>query len=339
MLIFLLIGGVAVDRRRGCVMVASDVASGVVLIVAALAAAQRLEVWHVYVASMAFGFLQAFFFPAYNAVVPDLTPAEALPSANSLTSLSQQLSGIVGPAIGAWVVAVYGTPAPFSQRPVVLRSRCLRACRCCARPSRLTLPAGAAVGATCAWDWLVAQALAVDYDHLLRLHQHHHLRPAGRGATVPGGPHPARQRGTWAFYIQPARRARCWARSGWAGASAAPARPAGLYINGAQRPGHLASGWPADPGSGNGLFVVGLCASVFGLVWTNTLQELVPRASLGRVTSIDALGSFVLLPIGFGLAGWATDRLEPPWVFILSGAITAGLALAACLHPAIRNLE
>src|SRR5260221_3652368 len=106
-------GGVAVDRvPRLRVMVASAVASGVVvLIVAALAAAKRLEVWHVYVASMAFGFLQAFFFPAFNAVAPDLTPAEALPSANSLTSLSQQLSGIVGPAIGAWVVAVYGTPA------------------------------------------------------------------------------------------------------------------------------------------------------------------------------------------------------------------------------------
>jgi MFS family permease len=88
-----------------------------------------------------------------------------------------------------------------------------------------------------------------------------------------------------------------------------------------------------------GIFIVGLCASVFGLVWTNTMQEMVPRASLGRVTSIDALGSFVLLPIGFGLAGWATDRVGPPWVFILSGAITAVLALAACLHPTIRNLD
>ena len=57
------------------------------------------------------------------------------------------------------------------------------------------------------------------------------------------------------------------------------------------------------------------------------------------MASIDALGSFVLLPIGFGLAGWATDRFGPPWVFILSGAITAALALAACLHPAIRNLD
>ncbi len=96
---------------------------------------------------------------------------------------------------------------------------------------------------------------------------------------------------------------------------------------------------PLTPVAAAGIFIVGLCASVFGLVWTNTLQEMVPRASLGRVTSIDALGSFVLLPIGFGLAGWATDRLGPPWVFILSGAITAGLALAACLHPAIRNLD
>ncbi len=116
MLIFLLIGGVAVDRLpRLRVMAASDLASGtVVLVVAVLAATQRLAIWHVYAASMIFGFLQAFFFPAYNAVVPDLAPAEALPSANSLTSLSQQLSGIVGPAIGAWLVAARGTAAAFA---------------------------------------------------------------------------------------------------------------------------------------------------------------------------------------------------------------------------------
>ena len=56
-------------------------------------------------------------------------------------------------------------------------------------------------------------------------------------------------------------------------------------------------------------------------------------------SGIDALGSFVLLPLGFGLAGWATDRWGPPWVFILSGAITTVLTLIAYLHPAIRNLD
>jgi len=102
----------------------------------------------------------------------------------------------------------------------------------------------------------------------------------------------------------------------------------------------LATGlWPVVAVAAAGIFIIGLCATVFGLLWTNTLQELVPRDKLGRVTSIDALGSFVLLPLGFGLAGWATDRLGPPMVFILGGAITAVLALAALFHPTIRHLD
>ena len=40
----------------------------------------------------------------------------------------------------------------------------------------------------------------------------------------------------------------------------------------------------------------GAALEVGGLTWTNILQELVPEEKLGRVSSIDTLGSFVLLP-------------------------------------------
>jgi len=57
------------------------------------------------------------------------------------------------------------------------------------------------------------------------------------------------------------------------------------------------------------------------------------------VYSIDALGSFVLLPIGFSLSGWATDRFGAPTVFLVGGLATMGLALLGLLHPAIRKLN
>ncbi|MBI1800244.1 MAG: MFS transporter [Chloroflexi bacterium] len=57
------------------------------------------------------------------------------------------------------------------------------------------------------------------------------------------------------------------------------------------------------------------------------------------LASIDSFGSFVLLPIGFGLAGWATETLGASLVFVLGGAITAALALLALAHPAIRGLD
>jgi MFS family permease len=75
------------------------------------------------------------------------------------------------------------------------------------------------------------------------------------------------------------------------------------------------------------------------LVWTNSLQSMVPNEQLGRVVSIDALGSFGLLPIGLVLAGWATERFGPPAVFVMGGLVTAAVALAALAHPAIRQLD
>jgi hypothetical protein len=86
-------------------------------------------------------------------------------------------------------------------------------------------------------------------------------------------------------------------------------------------------------------FIMSGAVNVFNLIWTNTLQEMVPHEKLGRVSSIDMLGSFVLLPVGYGIAGWAIDILGAPTVFIIGGVITAILPALALLHPAIRNLD
>jgi hypothetical protein len=57
------------------------------------------------------------------------------------------------------------------------------------------------------------------------------------------------------------------------------------------------------------------------------------------VTSIDQLGSLALLPIGFGIAGWATDLVGAPMVFIGGGIVTIALATIALTHPTIRHLD
>ena len=75
------------------------------------------------------------------------------------------------------------------------------------------------------------------------------------------------------------------------------------------------------------------------LAWTSALQELVPREKLGRVAGVDTVGSLALLPIGLGLAGWATEAWGPAAVFVIGGGITAVLSLIAMRHPAIRNLD
>ncbi|MDP9312344.1 MAG: MFS transporter, partial [Chloroflexota bacterium] len=83
----------------------------------------------------------------------------------------------------------------------------------------------------------------------------------------------------------------------------------------------------------------GAALEVQSLIWTNMLQEIVPRERLGRVMSIDQLGSFVLLPIGFAITGWLVSLLGPASVFMIGGGITACLALLALAHSTVRRFD
>ncbi|HKI52595.1 MAG TPA: MFS transporter, partial [Anaerolineales bacterium] len=80
LLVFLLIGGVIVDRfLRIRVMFASDIVSGLVItFIAVFSWLDLLQIWHIYIASMIFGFVEAFFFPAYRAIIPQITTPEML---------------------------------------------------------------------------------------------------------------------------------------------------------------------------------------------------------------------------------------------------------------------
>ena len=85
--------------------------------------------------------------------------------------------------------------------------------------------------------------------------------------------------------------------------------------------------------------VNGVALQFGALAWTHLLQEKIPNEQLGRVSSIDAMGSMSLMPVGMALAGWATATLGPALVFIAGGALTALVGMIAILHPAIRELD
>src|SRR3954464_9113 len=88
--LFSLVSGVVIDRLpRLNVMLVSDVLrGGLALMLSALALSNRMEIWHVFLASLLFGLFDAFFQPAYMALLPELVPAADLTSANALTSIS-----------------------------------------------------------------------------------------------------------------------------------------------------------------------------------------------------------------------------------------------------------
>ncbi len=346
MLIFSLIGGVAVDRfPRLKVMVASDVLRGLaVLGVAALAFAGRLEIWHVFAASVLFGLVDAFFQPAYVAVLPEIAPRELLPSANSLTNLSSQFANIAGPALGAALVGLGGTPTAFALDGLsfFISAACLLPLLKLPLPVRAgmqglnlgqELKVGVRAVLASPWLWVtiaiaalsnvtISGPMSVSLPFLVSDNLHRDVGTLGLiysvssigsvlGAVWLGRSTRLRRRGALAYGA--------WVVTGLMVMVFGLPVPVEVIL--------LAS------------LVNGAALSTFGLVWTNTLQEMVPGDLLGRVASIDNLGSFVLLPVGYGVAGLLTDKVGAPLVFAVGGVATALLAVLGLLHPAIRKLD
>jgi MFS family permease len=86
-------------------------------------------------------------------------------------------------------------------------------------------------------------------------------------------------------------------------------------------------------------FLVGFGINVMQIIWVTLLYELVPGDKLGRVSSVDLLGSLGLLPIGYVLAGWLGDRLGPSTVFLLAGMVMIVLNTIPLFLRDIRELE
>jgi len=358
MLLFLLIGGVVVDRLpRLRVMFLSDLLSGLVItFVAVFSSLDLLQIWHIYIASMIFGFVEAFFFPAYQAAVPQITPHEMLTSANSLNGLSQRVTGIVGPALGAALVAAGGTSLTFGLDALsffisalcvffMFRSnlqrvqsppdagRTERSLRDMLKQGFTDLQDGFKLVVRIPWIWITilifgfiniteASPRAVAMPFLIK-------EDLGADVELLGLFGSAASLGFVVGMIWLGQYARL-PRRGLLGYLSVIVTGAALLPFAFKLP---------VPILAASMFIGGLSTSVFSLIWTHTLQEMVPGELLGRVYSIDALGSFVLLPIGFSIAGWATELVGAPTVFLVGGLGTITLAALGIFHPAIRNLN
>ena len=347
LLIFVLLGGVMVDRvDRVRLMLASDLVRGVAVgLAAVLGLTGHLELWHVYVLSILFGLVDAFFQPAYVALVPQVTPAELRPSANSLTSLSGQVTGILGPALAAAVVALGSTSLAFVLDTVsfVLSAACLvplvgmvfsrgPVTKASGNVWK-ELREGLAVVVHSPWLWVtiaiaslanitLSGPMGVALPFLVKEFLHSDVGVLGLltsmnsvgyvvGAVALGNLPRLRWRGLLAY-------------GSWVVASLM------LVLMGIV---------PSVPVAAAAMLLMGASFSVFGLIWTHTLQELVPTEMLGRVASLDYLGSYLFLPVGYAISGWVTDQTGPAAVFLFGGIITAVLSGLGLLHPAIRKLD
>jgi DHA3 family tetracycline resistance protein-like MFS transporter len=369
-LIFGLIGGVAVDRfARIPIMLFSDVGRGVLITGAAVAAyAGALQVWHVYAISLFFGIVDAFFQPAYFALVPALVAEGDLPSANSLSSMSYQLGRVAGPPLGAALIGLGGTSlgflvnglsffasaafllplqgidnrqqttdhgpqtsdglssadrSPLVRRPLASRlSSFLTDVRAGFGELRRAPILGIAIAAiavgnpalfgpfTVAMPFLVEESFGGNVNVLGLLYA---LFPIGfiLGGVWLGRKSALRRRGLTLF-LGGVVASVCLALFGL---------PLSLAILGAAA---------VVNGAGN---------EAAALSYTNTVQTLVPGEKLGRVSSIETLATYALIPFGFMLAALVTEAWGPRAAFLIGGGLGALAYALPLLHPAVRRFD
>ncbi len=349
MVIFVLVGGVVVDRMpRGLLLFMSDMARCFIMVVGAwLAFTGQLALWEIYVIATLFGFADAFFLPAYNALIQQIVAEDDLPSANSINSLSMQFGRVAGPAIGGLIVGFGGTAIAFAFNalsffigamtvaPLLDLPAPARAEESGFAPKQFTadLRDGFATifsspilwisilvfaftnitlagPYSIAMPFLVQQKLGGDEKMLGFIYS---IFPIGYAiaSLVMGSFQKFRRRGI-VFFV-------CGAIAG-----------IGLGVFGLGLPLYLLV---------IAALINGAALEIDSLIWTNLMQENVPPEKMGRVSSVDALGSFVLLPIGFAFTGWLIDAIGVTTVFIAAGAVTAVVTLLPLLHPLIRRLD
>ena len=360
-LIFLLVGGVTADRlSRRAILLTSDIGRAIAtLLIAGLGWSHQLHLWHLLALGFFFGAVDGFFSPAYQSIRPEITPVESLASANALSGFSRQVSSLLGPLLGSGLIALTSAAGAFAfdSATFVFSTVCLVALRIPARrvapvdgkpvaPPRAAHPlrrAFADLGegwsyiAGSTWLWLTITVAALG-------------NVAQSGAISVALPKLALQvfgsGGAWLLGVVGAAtgvgaiigslgvgQVRALSRRGLLAYLGLTLAGLALLVFGLPLPHGAVPYILAGAAALNGLGV-----AVFSVIWETVLQELVPANKLGRVSSIDLFGSFALLPVGFALAGFFTDRVGPSPVFLASGALIAIMYTLCLLVPAIRNL-
>lgn len=111
--IFMLVGGALTDRfSPRTIMLASDVLRAVFTgMLAFLVITNLIQFWMLYFFAFMFGLVDAFFHPAYAAMLPRILPRHQLEAGNAALQITTQLVSTLGPALAGTVVAAAGVAA------------------------------------------------------------------------------------------------------------------------------------------------------------------------------------------------------------------------------------
>ena len=85
--------------------------------------------------------------------------------------------------------------------------------------------------------------------------------------------------------------------------------------------------------------LAGIGIETFGVNYDTAMQQEIPGDKLSRVSSYDALGSYVLIPLGLALAGPIADAIGTSTTLYAVAVLNLGAALAVLSVRDVRTLR
>jgi MFS family permease len=338
---FVLVGGVWSDRlSRRSVMIASDLTRAAAQGASALLLVTgNAHVWQLVVLQAVYGAAEAFFIPASQALLPETVATADLQQANALVAISGNIANVGGPAAAGVLVATLGAgwglaidAGTFLASAVALWLMRVHAIVPAPRTGTLTeLRAGWRAFRSRTWLWVSvlefmgANALAFS-PYLVLGPEVARTSLGGAGAWAAIGTASgigALLGGSFGLRWRPRFPLRAMFVTSLLGTSPL------LVLLGAAAP---------LPALLLAAVISGMSITFFNLVWFTVVQQRIPGEELSRVVSWDALGSYVITPVGLAAAGPIGIALGIPTTFYAAAALGALGTLAALAVPSVRNL-
>ncbi len=336
--VFMLVGGVVSDRLpRHLVMVTANSLCALTQAMAAtLLVSGHAHVWQLAAIEAVNGTAAAFLLPAQTGVLPSLVSTAELPQANALSGFIRSAAmigggaaagvivGFAGPATGLFIDA-----ATFAIAAVILARLTLPRIQRASTSMLRDLRDGWTEFVSREWVWVIVAAFM-----LINM--------------------------TWSACWQtlgPVIADDTFGRAGWGIASACFG--AGLVAGGIVmirvKPRYpLRIGMlgilayipalvmlvvaPRTAVIAAAAFLVGIGSECFGIGWETALGQHIPLERLSRVSSYDALGSFVAIPLGQLSVGYLTGVLSVRAVELAGAVLLVLLVVATLASASVRGL-
>jgi predicted MFS family arabinose efflux permease len=340
-LIFVLVGGIIADRiapqkvivAGNLMMAAGEGTFGIMVLTG------HPALWQMILLECLTGTGMALFYPASNALLPRLVPGELLQQASAVSRLAMNgaqmggavLAGFCVAEVGpGWALTVCGTGL-VGTVPLMLALRVTAHERTHQTGLLRDLRDGWSEFTSHTWLWAIVAQFGV-------------VLMAWYGSFSVLGPVVARSHlgGPAAWGAITGAESLGFIAGGLISLRFTPRRPMlfvvliGMSI--AISPLSLAMLWPL-PAICAASFSLGVAMEIMMIQWTVALARNIPAAKLARVSSYDALGSVMAMPIGAVLAGpiaaWAGVSVTQYG----AAALIVGVSVLALIPPDVRRLR